>query len=310
MIALRRRARAAPPIRTVAGDGQSAVDRYWGQHTVRAPTFRSARQSRRYLDWRFDQYPLFQELSGLWGDHADEVLLDFGCGPGNDLTGFALYTGARRLIGVDVSLEALELAARRLALHRVEPDRIELIHRSDIQSKLPFDDESVDHVNCQGVLHHTSDPQAILREFRRVMKPSGTGCAMVYNRNSVFFHLYTAYERMVVEGAFPGLDIQEAFSRNTDGPDCPISRSYMPENFMGMCAAAGLEVTYAGGYLSNRELQSLRESLSGAVDDQRLPPEHRQFLRDLSYDSRGYPMDQGKYAGIGGVYRFGNLPPS
>ena len=78
----------------------TAVDQYWGGHTVRAKRFRSRRASERNLEWRFEQYPLFREFSALWGSHDGEVLLDYGCGPGNDLTGYALHTGARRIIGV------------------------------------------------------------------------------------------------------------------------------------------------------------------------------------------------------------------
>ena len=72
---------------------------------MRAPRFRGPRRSKRYLEWRFAEYPLFREFTGLWGEHDGEVVLDYGCGPGNDLTGLALDTGARRLIGVDVSRE-------------------------------------------------------------------------------------------------------------------------------------------------------------------------------------------------------------
>ena len=55
----------------------------------------------------------------MWGEHDGEVILDYGCGPGNDLVGYALYTGARRIVGVDVSPRALELARDRLALHGI-----------------------------------------------------------------------------------------------------------------------------------------------------------------------------------------------
>ncbi len=210
----------------------TAVDQYWTRHTVRAERFRSRRASERNLEWRFEQYPLFREFSGLWGEHDGEVILDYGCGPGNDLVGYALYTGARRIVGVDVSPRALELARDRLALHGIDPERVELLQGSDASVAIPLDDASVDFVQSQGVLHHTSDPEAILRELHRVLRPGGRGLIMVYNRASLWFHLYTAYEKMIVEDAFPGLDVHEAFRRNTDGPECPISRSYPPAEWV------------------------------------------------------------------------------
>ena len=281
----------------------TTVDRYWTQHTVRAERFRSRRASERNLEWRFGEYPLFREFSGLWGDHDGEVILDYGCGPGNDLTGFAINTGARRIIGFDVSQTALDLAERRLELHGVGRDRVELLHGADGDPAIPLDDETVDHVNCQGVLHHTSDPEAILGELARVARPGGTGTIMVYNRDSVWFHLYTAYERMVVEDMFPGADVHEAFRRNTDGPDCPISRSYPAEEFVALCRDAGFEVDYLGGYLSKHELDVLERSWARAIADARLAPEYREFLRALTYDFAGRPMYEGRHAGIGGTYR-------
>jgi SAM-dependent methyltransferase len=287
-----------------ANDGEKTkVDRYWSRHTVRAPGFGSRRSSERYLEWRFAEYPLFREFTGLWGDHSDEVVLDYGCGPGNDLTGLALYTKARRLIGIDVSQQALSLAGQRLALHGVTRDRVQLIHIADSDPALPLDAASVDYAQSLGVIHHTSDPGAVLREIHRVLKPGGRACVMVYNRESVWFHLYTAYERMICDRAFAGLDVEKAFARNTDGEACPIARCYRAEEFIELCLAGGFEAEFVGGYLSRQELRSLEASWAMALADNRLGGEHRQFLRALSFDASGLPMLGGYHAGIGGVYR-------
>lgn len=291
-----------PPVHVAARGETSEIDAYWAGHTVRAPKFLSRRASRRYLEWRFAEYPLFREFTGLWGAHHGEVVLDHGCGPGNDLTGLALYSGARRLIGVDVSEQALALASRRLALHDVAPERVRLVRVSDADPALPLESDAVDYALSLGVIHHTSDPAAELRELHRVLRPGGHACVMVYNRNSVWFHLYTAYERMVRDAAFSGLDVDEAFARNTDGPQCPISRSYEPADFVDLCRAAGFAATFVGGYLSRRELRSLEGSWTRALADDRLAAEHKQFLRALTFDARGFPMHEGYHAGIGGVY--------
>ena len=166
----RRNETQAVPIQSSTSNAETNVDRYWGRHTVRAPGFANRRSSERYLQWRFAEYPLFRELTGLWGQHDDEVLLDYGCGPGNDLTGLAIHTGARRLIGVDVSERALALAGKRLSLHGVDPGRVQLIHVADGDPGLPIEDESVDYAQSLGVIHHTSDPAAVLSELHRVLK--------------------------------------------------------------------------------------------------------------------------------------------
>jgi hypothetical protein len=126
---------------------------------------------------------------------------------------------------------------------------------------------------------------------------------MVYNRDSVYFHLYTAYLRMIVEGAFAGLPVDEAFRRNTDGPECPISRAYRGSDFLALCNRAGFSGAFAGGYFLKDELDWLRAHGDAAVASPVLPVEHREFLAELDADDRGYPMYRGKHAGIGGVYR-------
>lgn len=290
------------PVKKVETETKTEVDNYWGQHTVNSRPFKTARESEDYLEWRASVYPKFRELMNLYGEHDGEVVLDYGCGPGNDVVGFAIYTGARRVIGIDVSPKALALANHRLALHGVDPERIELIQSSDSLSSVPLEDRSVDYIHCAGVLHHTSNPQTLLREFYRVLRPGSRACIMVYNRDSLWLHLYTAYVRMIVQGDFKGLSLTEAFTRNTDGEDCPIARCYQAGEFGDICREAGFECEYAGGYLSDTELDSYKKYAPAALKDKRLADEHKQFIGGLSFDAEGLPRHEGHYAGIGGVY--------
>jgi SAM-dependent methyltransferase len=294
--------RLRPPRLFGGGGPGTAVETYWNRHTVNSEAFRDARASEDYLEWRFDEYPLFRELTRLWGDHAGQRILDYGCGPGNDVTGFLLYAGPAKVIGLDVSTKALRLARRRLALHDIDPRRFELIHISESDERLPADDASIDHVNSGGVIHHVSDPPLVLRELRRVLKPTGTCTIMVYNRDSIYFHLYTAYMRMIVEGAFADVTVEEAFRRNTDGPECPISRAYRGPDFLALSLQAGLTGEFAGGYFLKDELDWLRDNGDAALASPALADEHKEFLAALETDDQGHPMYRGKHAGIGGVY--------
>lgn len=288
-------------VRNLRTRHQTRVERYWNRHTVKAISFQNAAESAQFLEWRFGQYPLFRELMDLWGSHDDETILDYGCGPGNDLTGFLVETGARCVVGADISGKALKLAASRLTLHAIDPDRYRLLQISDAEPDLSLADDTVDYVHCAGVIQHTTAPERVLHELARTLRPGGRGRIMVYNRDSLYFHLYTAYERKILKGLFKGLTAEESFARNTDGPNCPISRAFRPADFCRLAQEAGFETEFLGGYFAGIELDLWRTLGADAVDDPRLADEHRDFLRDVS-DGDGYPRFDGNYAGVGGVY--------
>jgi len=284
----------------------TVVDDYWGEHTLHQTAFLSAKESEQYLRKRNSEYPLFAELMDLYGDHRGEVVLDYGCGPGDDVTGFLLWSNAQKVIGIDVSAKALGFLRHRLALHHVDLERVELIRITDSTGKVPLPDDSVDWIQCGGVLHHTTHPKEILMEFRRVMKPGAQGRLMLYNRDSVMYHVWIAYAQLIVNNAFPGLTVDQAFTKSTDGPDCPVSDAWTPKRVLDMIAEAGMDGGFRGGYLSVMELEWLRKYGKGAVAEGRLADEHRQFVSELELDTHGYPLWRGRYAGIGGVYTISN----
>lgn len=292
----------APEIVVKDDSGSTSVDDYWNQHTVHTRPFVSARESAQYLRKRNSEYPMFPELMDLYGDHKGEVVLDYGCGPGDDVTGFLLWSNALKVIGMDVSGKALSLLRHRLALHRVDTNRVELIRITDASGKIPLPDNSIDWIQCGGVLHHTTHPQEIVTEFRRVMKPGAEGRLMLYNRDSVMYHVWIAYAQLLVNGAFPGLTVDQAFTKSTDGPECPVSDAWAPQRVLDMIESAGLEGSFRGGYVSIMELDWLKQYGPGALKEPRLGEEHRSFIAKLEHDERSLPMWRGKYAGIGGVY--------
>src|SRR5215471_9543353 len=81
--------REGPAILVKDDSGATQVDEYWNRHTVHygIGKFVSAKESRSYLKRRNSEYPMFPELMDLYGDHAGQTVLDYGCGPGDDTTG-------------------------------------------------------------------------------------------------------------------------------------------------------------------------------------------------------------------------------
>jgi SAM-dependent methyltransferase len=282
------------------GAGPGAVDNeaYWTGHNVTGhAAFPSAQASLDYLDWRNDQYPGYIELMPVGGQDG-QVVLDYGCGPGNDLVGFGHYSRPARLIGADISARSLAEAKARLALHGI---KAELVHLSEDSGRLPLADASVDYVHSSGVLHHLRDAGVVLREFRRVVRPGGRCRVMVYNYHSLWLHLYVAYVIQIKEGRYPGLGARAAFARTTDGPDCPIVRAYTADEFARLAEPCGFHCRYLGAAASAWEMSLLPERFA-AVQSPRLPAEHRKFLLALRPDEAGYPRYAGQVAGIDGCF--------
>jgi ubiquinone/menaquinone biosynthesis C-methylase UbiE len=203
---------------------------FWTSRTVTLnKKFSSREESLKYLNWRNSQYLLYEELMPCSG-FDDKIILDYGCGPGNDLVGFLEFSQPKRLVGMDISKTALQEAQERLSLH--ESNLTELIQIEDGAKKLPFPDNTFDYIHSSGVLHHTPNMEEILSEFYRILKPDGKIRIMVYNYNSIWLHLSVAYQKRILQKIDSDVSLEEAFKRSTDGGLAPISRCYKKEDFI------------------------------------------------------------------------------
>jgi SAM-dependent methyltransferase len=105
------------------------------------------------------------------------MVLEVGCGAGVDLARFA-RAGAT-VTGVDLTDSAIQLARANFDQQRL-PGRFEVADGEH----LPFDDNSFDLVYAHGVVQYTANPQKLVNECRRVLKPGGEAIFQVYNRVS------------------------------------------------------------------------------------------------------------------------------
>lgn len=94
-------------------------------------------------------------LPGLRGN-----VLDLGCG----------QSPYRHLLGPDANYLGLDFQGSRHFDYQEERD----VTYFD-GTKIPLEDETVDHVICTEVLEHCQEPAVLLREVHRVLRRGGTG---------------------------------------------------------------------------------------------------------------------------------------
>lgn len=124
-------------------------------------------------------------IGGL--DVKSKKVLEIGCGVGTD--GLEIARRGADYTAIDVSNVSLELAKKNFQLNG---ERGTFLNASAEQ--IPFPENSFDIAYSWGVLHHTPDMEKAVSEVRRVLKPGGNFCIMIYNRFSlVGLQLYVLY---------------------------------------------------------------------------------------------------------------------
>lgn len=96
------------------------------------------------------------------------VIVDVGCGRGRSFELLHDRFKPDRMIGIDIDPVMIEAASTETAKRRLP---VELKRGS--ASRLPLPDRSVDMLFCHQTFHHLVGQEAVLHEFRRVLKPQG-----------------------------------------------------------------------------------------------------------------------------------------
>jgi len=188
------------------------------------------------LDWGLRSYaPWMEEI--LDYEHTRDLrVLDVGCGQGIDVMRYA--TAGADVTGIDLTPRHVELARLHLVAMGLD---VTIVH-GDAEA-MPFADMSFDRVSSNGVLHHTPDMPAALREIRRVLVPGGQARVIVYNRRS--FHYWLS--QVLTLGVLRGWLLEErsmagVLSRGVERTSIgarPLVRVYDARRLRRLLAAAG-----------------------------------------------------------------------
>lgn len=113
------------------------------------------------------------------GDLAGKLVLECGCGSGNDTEVLAELTG--RLVSLDLSAAVEAMAPEVLRRENV------LVLRADLR-RAPLKPERFDVVYCHRVIQHTPDPHAAFLAMARHVRPGG----------KFFLHSYDTHWRSLL----------------------------------------------------------------------------------------------------------------
>ncbi len=112
--------------------------------------------------------PSYRAFAQVLDVGPEDEVLDVACGWGEFLVNHA--AGARRVAGVDLTPAKVELARTRLA-DRIRAGSAEVVVAD--AARLPWPDGSFTAVTCMDAFPFFPDPQAVLAEFFRVLRPGG-----------------------------------------------------------------------------------------------------------------------------------------
>ncbi len=127
-------------------------------------------------------------------------LLDLGCGPGSITLGFARTIAPGEVVGIDLEPEMVQIARRAASESGRANARFDVADAAE----LPFPDSSFDAAFGHTLLEHVPNPEKIVREVRRVLKPGGffgardgdLGGLVIYPSEPLLVESWEIYQRL------------------------------------------------------------------------------------------------------------------
>ena len=164
-------------------------------------------------------------------------VMEIGCGLGTTLINF-LKAGAKKITAIDLSDASLALAKQRAEVNGL--DHLVSFHNlnaEELSKHIPL--ESHDLIFSFGVIHHSPNPENILKEAHKFLSPEGTLKIMVYYRYS-----WKVFWIVMKYGKFQFWKISKLVAKYSEAQTgCPITYIYNKKEAEKMLDSAGFKVT-------------------------------------------------------------------
>lgn len=230
---------------------QEQVREFWNAKPCDSELSEQDNKSKEYyLEIEDDRYQYQHHILEIldWLNWNNKKILEIGTGVGTDARQIIKRGGI--YTGINIDQGSVEVTSQALNTFGL----LGTVKESSATNVF-LEENSVDIVYSFGVLHHIPDVNAAIDEIKRVLKPGGELLIMMYNRDSINYHVEIKFLRKIVLQILnvPGfiylfkliglpekklrrhaeiyrlygnLGDQEWLNRNTDGPDNPYSQVY------------------------------------------------------------------------------------
>lgn len=172
-----------------------------------------------------------QKIKEIHGTNLKTLrVLDIGCGAGflsNQLAAQGL-----KVFGVDVSEESLAVA-RRFDLTAT------VTYKNADAYALPFANQSMDIVTAMDFLEHVEDPERVIAEAARVLRPGGLFFFHTFNRNWLSHLLVIKVVEFLVKNTPRHMHVIELFITPKE------MQSYCQKNGMSVLEITGLKPCFS-----------------------------------------------------------------
>lgn len=166
-------------------------------------------------------------------------ILDAGCGAGVGL--FRYILAGAEVTGVDISVKSIAFISSWL-------EKLQLRHVALLKGNLENIDlpqAEYDLIFSQGVLHHAENPEKIMENFARWIKPNGEIHILLYHRYSLenlqrllFSKIFPIIEKLLPFGFLSRREWWDKYAH-------PLWRTYTIRELRALCKTSGLRIVEA-----------------------------------------------------------------